>query len=215
MRALPSRFYGIVDEAGARDPVELARLMLEGGARLLQLRLKRAGGRALLEAARAVAELCRARGATFIVNDRADIAMLSGADGVHLGQDDLPLEAARRILGPDRIIGVSTHALDEARAAELGGADYVGFGPVYPGGLKRNAAGKGLDELRAVGRALRIPVVAIGGITEATIPEVLAAGAAAAALISDVVGAADVRAKVRALLELADSGVAARAAGGA
>ncbi len=137
-----------------------------------------------------------------IVDDRADIAMLAGAAGVHLGQEDLPLEAARRLVGRDMIIGISTHGVEQAVAAERGGADYIGFGPLYPGGLRNNAAGKGLAMLREVRAAVSIPIVAIGGITEATVPEALAAGADACAIITDVVRAADITAKVRTLLAL-------------
>jgi thiamine-phosphate pyrophosphorylase len=192
----------MVDPAGGHEPVALARILLEGGARVMQLRLKNAPGRELLAAARAIAEMCRERGAMLIVDDRVDIAMLAGAAGVHLGQDDLPLEAARRLVGRDMIIGISTHGVEQAVAAESGGADYIGFGPLYPGGLRNNAEGKGLAMLREVRAAVTIPIVAIGGITEATVPEALAAGADACAIITDVVRTADITAKVRTLLAL-------------
>jgi thiamine-phosphate pyrophosphorylase len=199
---LASHFYAIVDPAGGHEPIELARILLDAGARVLQLRLKDWSARDVLAAANAIARMCRERGATFIVNDRVDITMLSGADGVHLGQRDLPLEAGRRLLGPGKIIGISTASIEMARAAESGGADYIGFGPMYSGGLKNIQQGQGLDNLRAVRAAVKIPIVAIGGITEATMPEVLAAGANAAAIITDVVKAPDVSAKVRALLAI-------------
>ncbi len=192
----------MVDPAGGHEPVALARTVLEAGARLMQLRLKDLPGRELLAAARAIAALCRERGAMLIVDDRADVAMLAGAAGVHLGQEDLPLEAARRLVGPDLIIGISTHSVEQAVAAQRGGADYIGFGPLYPGGLRNNAAGKGLAMLREVRTAVSIPIVAIGGITEATVPEALAAGADACAIITDVVRAPNIAAKVRALLDL-------------
>jgi thiamine-phosphate pyrophosphorylase len=169
----------------------------------MQLRLKDAPGRDFLAAARAIAEMCRKRGATLIVNDRVDIAILANAHGVHLGQTDLPVDAARRIIGHDRMIGISTHNVEQARAAEDGGANYIGFGPMYPGGLRNNAAGKGLDELRATRAAVKIPIVAIGGITEARVVETLAAGADAVAIITDVVNAPDLGAKVRSILALA------------
>ena len=199
---LPSHFYAMVDPAFGHEPVALAETMLDAGARIIQLRLKDVPARDLLAAARAIAGLARARGATFIVNDRVDIAMLANAHGVHLGQDDLPLDAARRIAGAGMIIGISTHSVEQARAAEDGGADYIGFGPMYPGGLKSIVAGQGLENLRAVRAAVKIPIVAIGGITEATIPEILAAGADAAAIITDVLAAPDVAAKVRSLLAI-------------
>jgi thiamine-phosphate pyrophosphorylase len=169
----------------------------------MQLRLKDASGRDFLAAARAIAAMCRKRDAILIINDRVDIAILAEAHGVHLGQEDLPLEAARRIAGPDMIIGISTHRIEQARAAENGGANYIGFGPMYSGGLKNIATGQGLDQLRAIRTAVKIPIVAIGGITETHVPEVLAAGADAVAIITDVVKAPDITAKVRSILALA------------
>jgi thiamine-phosphate pyrophosphorylase len=192
----------MVDQAGGHEPVALARIMLDAGASVMQLRLKDTPGRELLAAARAIAAICRERGAMLIVDDRADIAMLAEAAGVHLGQEDLPLDAARRLVGRDMLIGISTHSAEQAVAAERGGADYIGFGPLYPGGLRNNAAGKGLAMLREVRAAVSVPIVAIGGITEATAPEALAAGADACAIITDVVRAPDIAAKVRALLAL-------------
>jgi thiamine-phosphate pyrophosphorylase len=196
----PSHFYAMVDTSFGHEPVALATTMLDAGARIMQLRLKDVPARDLLAAARAIAALCRARGATFLVNDRVDIATLADAHGVHLGQDDLPLDAARRIAGAGAIIGISTHSVEQARAAEGGGADYIGFGPMYPGGLKSIVAGQGLENLRAIRAAVKIPIVAIGGITEATVPEILKAGADAAAIITDVLAAPDVGAKVRSIL---------------
>jgi thiamine-phosphate pyrophosphorylase len=202
MTRLSSHFYAMVDPAGGHDPVALAEILLDAGARIMQLRLKDTPGRDFLNAARAIAEMCRKRGATFILNDRVDIAILAGAHGVHLGQTDLPLDAARRIAGPGKTIGISTHNLEQARAAEDGGADYIGFGPIYPGGLRNNAAGVGLDDLRAIRAAVKIPIVAIGGITEARVAETLAAGADAVAIITDVVNAPDIVAKVRSILAI-------------
>jgi thiamine-phosphate pyrophosphorylase len=205
MTRLPSHFYAMIDPAGGHEPVMLAETMLDAGARIMQLRLKDAPGRDFLAAARAIADLCRKRGATLIVNDRVDIAILANAHGVHLGQTDLPLDAARRIIGNDKMIGISTHNVEQARAAEGGGANYIGFGPMYPGGLRNNAAGKGLDELRSIRAALKIPIVAIGGISEARVVETLAAGADAVAIITDVVNAPDLGGKVRSILALARS----------
>ncbi len=205
MTRLPSHFYAMVDTAGGHDPVSLAETLLDAGARIMQLRLKDASGRDFLAAARAIAEMCRRRGAILIVNDRVDIAILADAHGVHLGQTDLPLDAARRIAGPDMMIGISTHNVEQARAAENGVADYIGFGPMYPGGLRNNVSGQGLDQLRAVRAAIRIPIVAIGGITEARVAETLAAGADAVAIITDVLTAPDLAAKVRSILALARS----------
>ena len=197
---LPSRFYAIVDPAAGHEPFELAHLLLRAGVRILQLRLKETSGREFLDAATRIGRLCRQYGTIFIVNDRADVALLADADGVHLGQRDLPLDAGRRVVGPDKVIGISTSSVEMARAAEAGGADYIGFGPMYPGGLKNIKVAQGLENLRAVRAAVKIPVVAIGGITEATMPQVLAAGADAAAIITDVIKAPDIAAKVRTLI---------------
>jgi len=192
----------MIDSSAVHKPVDLAGRLLDGGARVLQLRLKDAGGGAMLDAARRIDRMCRDAGAILIVNDRLDVAILAGVPGVHLGQDDLPLEDARRLSGGKMIIGISTHTIEQAIAAEHGGADYIGFGPIFPGGLKRNATGKGLEMLRDVRAAVKLPIVAIGGITQATTPSVLDAGADAVAIISDVVGAPDIAAKVRAILAL-------------
>lgn len=202
---LPSHFYAMVDTAGGHEPVALAQQLLDSGARILQLRLKDRSSRDLLRIATTIAALCRDRGALFIVNDRADIARLASADGLHIGQDDLPLAAARTVVGHQMIIGVSTHSIEQACAAEAAGADYIGFGAIYTGGLKNVSNAQGLERLRAVRAAVKLPIVAIGGITEATVPAVLAAGADAAAIITDIVRASDLTVKVRALLALAPS----------
>jgi len=197
---LPSHFYAMVDTAAGHEPVALARMLLEAGATAMQLRLKDIGSRDFLAAARAIATLCHERGAILIVNDRADIAKLADADGVHVGQEDLPLAAARQIIGAGKIVGVSTHTVDQAVAAEKDGADYIGFGAIYTGGLKNVKNAQGLERLRAVRAAVAIPIVAIGGITEASMPEVLRAGADAVAIITDVVRAPDIKAKVQGIL---------------
>jgi thiamine-phosphate pyrophosphorylase len=199
---LPSHFYAMVDVAGGHPPVDLARTMLDAGVRIMQLRLKDVATRDFMAAARTISALCHERGAIFIVNDRVDIAMLSRADGVHLGQGDIPLDAARKLIGPAKFIGISTAGVEMACAAEAGGADYIGFGPMYPGGLKNNAQGQGLERLAQVRAAVKLPIVAIGGITEATMPEVLAAGADAVAIVTDVVQAPDVAAKIKSLLRI-------------
>jgi thiamine-phosphate pyrophosphorylase len=196
------RLYAIVDPLDTgRDPVALATDLLAGGARLLQLRLKSATARDLLAAAAAIAAHAHAVGARLVVNDRPDVARAAAADGVHLGQEDLPPAAARRILGPGRLVGVSTHDLAEARAAAAAGADYVGVGPVYATATKADAlAPRGLALVRAVRAAVACPLVAIGGVTPADAPAVLAAGADAVAMIGAVVRAPDPAAVVRDLL---------------
>jgi thiamine-phosphate pyrophosphorylase len=192
------RLYAIVDPLDTGRPAtELAAAYLTGGARLLQLRLKAATARELLATAEAIRPLAHAAGAIFLVNDRPDVARAAGADGVHLGQDDLPVAAARAIVGASGWIGVSTHDLDEARAAEAAGADYIGVGPVFETSSKEKAlTPRGVALVRAVRAAVRCPIVAIGGITPATAPAVLDAGADAVAMIAALARAADPAAAV-------------------
>jgi len=191
---LASRLYAIVDPLDTgRDPLDLARAMLAGGARLLQLRLKSTGTGALLAVAERMRELTAAAGATFIVNDRADVARACGADGVHLGQDDLPVDAARAVLGAGAIIGFSTHSETQLAAARARGADYLAFGPIYATTSKSNADPVlGCERVRAARAITTGPLVAIGGITAATAPAVLGAGADAVAVIAALVRAPDV-----------------------
>jgi thiamine-phosphate pyrophosphorylase len=196
------RLYAIVDPLDTgQHPVALAEALLAGGARCLQLRWKPAPPRDVLAAARAIRPLAHAAGALFLVNDRPDLAVLAAADGVHLGQDDLPLAAARRVLGPGRVVGLSTHDPDQARRAANAGADYVAVGPVYATTSKANAlAPRGLDLVRAARAVVPCPLVAIGGIDATTAPDVIAAGADAVAMIGALVRAADPAAAVRDVL---------------
>jgi thiamine-phosphate pyrophosphorylase len=203
----PHRFYPIVDTLS--DPklsyVGLAQAMFDAGVRLLQLRVKDQSTGRFVEIARAVKAAADRAQAQLIINDRADIAKLIDAAGVHLGQEDLPVAAAREILGPTKIIGFSTHNVAQAEAASREGiADYIGFGPIYPTASKqRPDPVQGLDRLRQIRSRVTLPIVAIGGITAKTMPEVLAAGADAVAMIAEIVRADDVSTKIRALLELA------------
>ena len=184
------------------DPLSAARACLEGGARLLQVRRKgTAGGTgALLTLASAVVEMARDYDAMVIVNDRADVAMLASAHGVHVGQQDLPPSVVRPLIGSTRMIGVSTHTLAQVDEALAGPADYVAVGPVFRTNTKDTGyTARGLDLVRqAAGRGK--PVVAIGGITLATAPEILAAGAASVAVISDLLEGNQITARVRAYL---------------
>jgi thiamine-phosphate pyrophosphorylase len=199
---LPS-LYAIVDPLDThRSPLDLAAGLLAGGARALQLRMKTASPRELLAVAGALREMTDAVGALLLVNDRPDVARAVGADGVHLGQDDLPPAAARRVLGARSIIGVSTHDVGQARAAAAAGADYLGVGPIFATATKRAAlAPRGVELLRAVRAAVTLPLVAIGGITPDTAPAVRAAGADAVAMIGSLVRRPDVAAAVRDVLE--------------
>jgi thiamine-phosphate diphosphorylase len=182
--------------AGGRDHVAIARDALAGGADIIQLRDKTGSLRDLVPQARAIQAMCREAGVIFIVNDRVDLALAAEADGAHVGQEDLPAEAARRLLGPSRILGVSTHDVEQARQARAAGADYIGFGPMFATGTKATGyTPRGLDGLRAVrGEVGALPLLAIGGITLDNVADVVRAGATAPAIISAVVAARDIRA---------------------
>src|SRR6266508_2067603 len=170
---------------------EEARAAIEGGAGVLQVRVKDAPSGEVLRTAREVVALAAGR-ALVLVNDRADLALLSGADGVHVGDEDLPPSEARRLLGPDLLVGRTTRTLAEARAAIGEGADHVGFGPIFATRTKALAvAPRGVEALREVAAALGAPVVAIGGIAAETIGEVAGAGAACAAVVGAIFGAGD------------------------
>jgi thiamine-phosphate pyrophosphorylase len=194
--------YAIVDPLDTgREPLALAAAYLAGGAKLLQLRLKDAAPRQLYETALALRAVSRASGALLVVNDRPDVAAAVDADGVHLGQDDVPVAAARAVLPPGRVVGVSTHDLDEARTAIRAGADYLAVGPIFETTSKRGALpARGLELLRAVRALTDRPLVAIGGITLDTAPAVRAAGADGVAMIGALARAEDPAATVRELV---------------
>ncbi|HEY8206001.1 MAG TPA: thiamine phosphate synthase [Myxococcaceae bacterium] len=206
---LPSGIYGLCDDTVRPDlPVEdQAALLLSGGIRVVQLRLKRTPARAAVAACRAAVERCRAAGALCLVNDRVDWALLSGAGGVHLGDEDVPPEDARALLGPSRVVGVTARDAAMAQAAARAGADYVGVGPVFPTATKQvNAPVLGLERLAAVARESPLPVVAISGIGLANVEAVAAAGARMAAVVSELLRAGDVPERARALAARFDLG---------
>ncbi len=194
MKALRG-FYAVLD----RDDVGLARELVRH-ARVLQVRLKPASGEDIARVARMARGVCTAAGAQLIVNDRIDIALAVGADGVHLGQTDVPVADARALVGNRLWIGVSTHDLEQVARAVAGGADYLGYGPVFATATKTNPDPvQGLANLRAAVRAAgRVPVVAIGGISPRHAREVYATGVAAICAISSVNRAGDLAAAARA-----------------
>ena len=195
--------YPIIDPDAllGRSPVDAARAVITGGGRLIQLRMKDRPSAETLSVAEALRTITSSAGAKLIINDRVDIALAVGADAVHLGADDLPVDAARRLLGPHVLIGRSTHSLEEAVAAVSAGADYIGFGPMFSTTTKVLAyAPQGLERLRRVRAQVGIPIVAIGGITQETAPAVLAAGASAVAMIGEIGRASDIEATVRRLV---------------
>lgn len=153
--------------------------------------------------AREIRRLSRTASSLFIVNDRVDIALAAQADGVHLGQEDLPLDIARKLMGKEKIIGISTHDLAQAQEAERGGADYIGFGPIFGTSTKETGySPRGPAMLKEIRQAVKIPIVAIGGINENNVVQVWEAGADTAAIISDLMGAEDVAEKVKRILAL-------------
>jgi len=188
--------YVILDRAVARgrDLVELLDAAVAGGCRLVQLREKEWPSGRLLPLAERLRARCRAAGAIFIVNDRVDLALAVGADGVHLGQDDLPARAARPLLHPGMILGVSTHSVTQARAAQADGADYVAVGSMFATRSKAEFELVGTDLLRKLRGEIRVPLIGIGGITHDNVREVIAAGADGVAVISAVCAADDPRA---------------------
>jgi len=198
--------YAIADSAwnpcGSLE--ELVRRYVTGGARIVQLRMKNAAAAGAtwdddcFTAARAIMVLKRETPFTFIINDYVDVAAEVHADGVHVGAGDMPVDEVKRRIRPDMFVGYSSHALDEARAAEARGADYVAFGAIYPTPTK--GAGhpvQGLEKLREVVAALHVPVVAIGGITRANIDEVKATGVASVAMISALCNAENIAEEVQ------------------
>jgi len=176
--------------------------LLDAGIQWLQLRAKAMSSRDFLQLASTARRLAHSSACELIVNDRVDIALACDADGVHLGQEDLPLHAARKLMG-ERIIGVSTHDVEQAKAAEEGGADYIGFGPMFGTRTKETGySARGLEMLRRVRAIVNIPIVAIGGITEGNVKQVWQTGADSAAIISDLLGADDIADKVKRILAI-------------
>lgn len=209
MREQLSGLYVITDEQlhPGRTHAEIARAAIAGGARIVQIRDKHATDRAFCEAAVEVRSITAEAGALMFVNDRVHIAAVVGADGVNIGQTDLPISAARRILGERVIIGVSADSLDQALQARGDGANYAGFGPVFPTDTKPDAGPvSGLDQLRRVCEQCGLPVVAIGGIGMANIRSVAEAGARCAAVVSAVVCAEDMAEATAALIREFDAG---------
>jgi thiamine-phosphate pyrophosphorylase len=198
---LPYGIYAIVDGSAAHRPIDLVGAFVRGGAAVVQLRLKEAGAGELLRVAREARKLCAGR-ALLIVNDRPDVARLAEADGVHLGQEDLPWQAARAILGPAACIGVSTHSDAEIDAAQ--GADYIGFGPIFATTSKPGSSlppPHGPEGLRRAVLRSRAPVVAIGGIGVENAPEMARVGARGVAAIAQLCNAPDPEAATRAMVE--------------
>jgi thiamine-phosphate pyrophosphorylase len=188
------RLYVLIAQTACKtDWYDAAAQAIDGGADCLQLREKELNGAELLARARRFVGLCREHGVMSIINDRPDIAMLSGADGVHVGQDDLPAREVRKLFGSGKILGVSTHNLQQAKQALLDGADYIGVGPFFKSETKPRDFLAGAEYAKQVVKSIRLPAVAIAGITEQNVDEVLATGIKAVAVTAAVVGCHDVR----------------------
>ena len=178
--------------SAGRSNLEVLEAVIRGGARIIQLREKECSKRDLFDLALTFREVTARAGVLLIINDHLDIALAVGGDGVHLGQDDLPLMAARR-LAPDLVIGISTHSLEEALDAERDGADYVNIGPVFATSTKAGVdRGLGPEAIASIGSRLSVPFTVMGGITAANLDEVLAAGARRIAMITAITQAADI-----------------------
>jgi len=189
-----------------RSHLEVAQAAIEGGASIIQFREKEMTTKELVETARRLKELTNQNGVPFIVNDRLDVALAVEADGVHVGQDDMPAALARQLIGPHKILGVSASTVEEALQAEKDGADYVSASPVFTTPTKPDAPPPtGLEGLRAIVEAVNLPVIAIGGINEENAAEVMEAGAQGVAVISAVVSAPDIAAAARRLRETVEA----------
>jgi len=201
---LAGGIYAILSEEHSlgRSNPEVAGMLLESGVRVIQYREKDKKAGAMLEDCLAIRDMTRKAGASFIVNDHVDLAILADADGVHLGQEDLPPHAVRRLLGPEKIIGLSTHGPGQARAAQSSGAvDYIGVGPIFATATKKDVCEPvGLEYLRYVIEKIELPFVAIGGIKEHNVARVRECGARTICMVTEIVGAEDIPARVRSLL---------------
>jgi thiamine-phosphate diphosphorylase len=194
--------YAILDpqQTQGRAAADALRQLLTGGAAIVQLRVKTMTPRDFLELARFARAETRVYRCKLIINDRVDVALACDADGVHLGQDDLPLAAGRKLAG-QKIVGISTHDIEQAQEAERNGADYIGFGPMFGTQTKNTGyAARGVEMLGKIRAAVKLPIVAIGGINEQNVTQVWQAGADSAAIISDILSADDVVAKTQRIL---------------
>lgn len=187
--------------SNGRDNIEIVAALLEAGVKFLQYREKDKAASEMFKECVLIRAMTRKAGATFIVNDRIDLALAVKADGVHIGQTDLPPKSVRQLIGDDMILGLSTHDKAQLAAAEnCGVVDYVGVGPVFATQTKKDVgAAVGLDYVRYAAGHSKLPFVAIGGIKEHNLAEVVAAGAKTVAIVSDIVGAADIQSKVKSL----------------
>ena len=200
------RLYAVTDRAwvGRQTLPEQVEAALKGGATCVQLREKELDGAAFLEEAKVLTALCRRYGMPLIINDNVEVALASGADGVHVGQDDLTVEQVRCLAGDRLIVGVSAHSVEQALAAQAGGADYLGVGAVFTTATKSDAHVLPRETLAAICRAVDIPVVAIGGIGEDNLLQLAGTGVDGAALVSAIFSAPDIEGQCRKLRALSE-----------
>ena len=195
------RLYAVTDRSwlGGETIFDQVEKAVRGGATCVQLREKALGHEDFLAEAKEMAKLCRRLGVKLIINDNVDVALESGADGVHVGQDDMQAMDVRRRIGPDRILGVTAKTVEQARAAEAAGADYLGSGAVFGSATKTDAKPMTMDTLRSICASVGIPVVGIGGVNRDNIARLAGTGVAGAAVVSGIFAAQDIEAECRLL----------------
>ena len=204
MKHLNLRLYLVTDEyclPSGRNLFDAVEEALQAGVTLVQYREKNGPGKSMLEKSRKLIALCHKYNVPLLVNDRLDIALLSGADGVHLGQEDIPVAEARRLAGENFLIGATAHNVEEALAAEAAGADYLGCGAVFATHTKKDTVPLGLDGLKAIRQAVHIPIAGIAGITTDNYQQVLATGADGVAVVSAILGADNITEAIKEFLK--------------
>lgn len=203
IKAKDMMLYAVTDAAwtGKKTLTEQVEEAMKGGITFLQLREKHLSKEEFLKEAIEIKDLAQKYQIPFVINDEIEIAQKAEADGVHVGQDDMPVEEVRQILGPDKIIGVSAHNVEEAVRAEQGGADYLGVGAVYPTSTKENTSAVSMEEMKKICQTVSIPVVAIGGIKKDNMNVLTGTGVDGIAVVSAIFAAKDIRKAARELLE--------------
>ncbi len=192
------RLYVLISSNIAKKSVkETARLVIDGGADAVQLREKTISDRKFISLAREVRDITTKRGSLLIINDRVHVVRKVNADGIHLGQQDMSALEARNIIGDEKIIGVSTHSITQARQAQKDGADYIAIGPIYPTSTKGHEPSVGIEIIHEISEAVSIPIIAIGAITLENLDEVLKAGASRIAVCSAIIGSKDIYSSTR------------------
>ncbi len=201
-KEIPLGLYGITAEnfANGRSNIECVKEMIKGGIKIIQYREKYKTIKEKTKEAKEISKICKDNGVVFIVNDHIDIALLTEANGVHVGQDDMDIKDVRKLVGDDMIVGISTHCMEDAKRAMSDGADYIGVGPIFKTTTK-DTKPVGLEYLEFAVKNVDIPFVAIGGIKEHNLKQIIDTGAKRVALVSEIVGAEDIKKKIERLKE--------------